>query len=106
LVLLISFIATTVGPINPVVGVVNITICSTMAEDAPSFLPGDVVKTVYGVGVITSCPPSSSAVASSDPSSGHPERAPSYRVLLWRIPGKSIASSSVAYLQANAVSEK
>lgn len=55
-----------------------------------SFLPGDVVETTYGVGVITSCP-------SGDGSSA-------YRVLLWRTPGLSMASSSSAFLQPSAVS--
>ena len=66
-----------------------------------TFLPGDVVLTSYGVGVITSCPKETddSAQASSVVLVG----APSFRVLLWRIPGKSIGSSSVAHLQRNAV---
>jgi hypothetical protein len=68
-----------------------------MAVTEAPFLPGDVVKTLYGVGVITSCPKHLVDAA--------PETvAPSFRVLLWRIPGKSIGSSSVAYLQANVVS--
>ena len=68
-----------------------------MAATEVPFLPGDVVKTLFGVGVITSCPKHLVDAA--------PEAvAPSFRVLLWRIPGKSIGSSSVAYLQANAVS--
>ena len=70
-----------------------------------SFVPGDVVLTTFGVGVISRCPENKSeagneagtSMASSSPWS-------SYQILLWRIPGKSIGSSSTAYLQADAVS--
>jgi hypothetical protein len=60
-----------------------------MAPEEQSFLPGDVVKTSFGVGVIVR---------------GITTTSPFYKVLLWRIPGKSIGSSSTAYLQPSAVS--
>ena len=55
----------------------------------PEYAPGDVVETSYGVGVVTNCPTEERNI---------------FRILLWRIPGKSIGSSSIAYLQPNAVS--
>ena len=57
-----------------------------MAQD---YVPGDVVETSYGVGVVTQCPSEESTF---------------YRILLWRLPGKSIGSSSIASLQHTAVS--
>ena len=58
------------------------------------YAPGDVVETTFGAGVVTQCP-----VVASD------EKAPCnfYRVMLWRMPGQSVGSSSVAYLQPSAV---
>lgn len=53
-----------------------------------SFSPGDAVWTVYGAGVVVH------------------QQSGQYCVRLWRIPGKSIASSSLAYLQPSAVLEK
>lgn len=53
-----------------------------------SYLPGDVVRTSFGVGVLTSCP--------SDDSD-------QFRARLWRVPGKSIGSSVVAYLRSDAI---
>jgi hypothetical protein len=57
-----------------------------------NYVPGDVVETAYGVGVITHCPDD--------------DTVNTFRVMLWRTPGKSIASCSVAFLQANVVSTK
>ena len=51
-----------------------------------TYAPGDVVETAYGVGVI----------ATIDDLF--------YRVMLWRLPGKSIGSSSVASVRPDAVS--
>ena len=59
-----------------------------MVATGTEYLPGDVAETSYGVGVIADCP--------------NDER-PTFRVLLWRVPGKSIGSSSVAYLQPHMV---
>jgi hypothetical protein len=70
---------------------------STTTDDNKKYVPGDVVETAFGVGVITHCP---------DPHDDDPDRSTvTYRVMLWRIPGKSIGSSSRAHLQANLVSE-
>ncbi|GAX24737.1 hypothetical protein FisN_4Hh295 [Fistulifera solaris] len=57
---------------------------------APSFSPGEAVSTIFGAGVVVH----------------HDLQLQQYCVCLWRIPGKSIASSSVAYLQASAIVEK
>jgi hypothetical protein len=52
------------------------------------YKPGDVIETSFGVGVISECP-------SDDVSA--------YRVMLWRVPGKSIGSTTVAHLQPDAI---
>ncbi len=62
---------------------------STTTDDNKKYVPGDVVETAFGVGVITHCPDDDRST---------------YRVMLWRIPGKSIGSSSSAHLEANVVS--
>eukprot|EP00980_Cylindrotheca_fusiformis_P001670 scaffold381_cov138-Cylindrotheca_fusiformis.AAC.6 len=53
--------------------------------------PGDAVETSFGVGVISECP--SNGISA-------------YRVMLWRVPGRSIGSSSVAHLQPSAILKK
>ena len=55
-----------------------------------SYLPGDVVKTAYGIGVVIALPSSN----------GLPSF---YQVSLWRLPGKSVGSSSTAYLNQDAL---
>lgn len=55
---------------------------------------GDVVCTAYGVGVIVAAPKQQ---AEAGDETGF------YQVLIWRIPGRSIGSSSMAYLQPSAV---
>lgn len=76
-------------------------------QQQQQYAPGDVVETTYGAGVITQCPTDSSAGSSGSSSgSGSSAEEPQrtfYRVLLWRVPGKSIGSSSEARLQPNAV---
>lgn len=57
------------------------------------YVPGDVVRTLYGVGVITSCP---RAQESTDESQF-------FQVRLWRLPGKSIGSSSLATLRPDVI---
>lgn len=52
------------------------------------YKPGDVIETSFGVGVISECP-SDDVLA--------------YRVMLWRVPGMSIGSSTVAHLQSSAI---
>ena len=64
--------------------------------------PGDVVETAFGVGVITDCMQGSLEEERQNETSS--TSSISFRVLLWRIPGKSLASSSVAFLQRSAVS--
>jgi hypothetical protein len=60
------------------------------------YAPGDIVQTTYGVGVVTQCPtPASNNESSSENTF--------YQLLLWRTPGKSVGSSSVAHLQPSAV---
>lgn len=77
-----------------------------MATNGPAkieYVSGDVVQTVFGAGVVTQCPSSSSsssAAESSSPSSAF------YEVLLWRLPGKAISSTSVAYLRHDALIRK
>lgn len=56
--------------------------------------PGNIVLTLYGVAVIIS----NQVYTYGD------QTILSYKVRLWRQPGKSIASSSVAYLQHDCVS--
>jgi hypothetical protein len=62
-----------------------------MADPSEShdYVPGDVVETAFGVGVITQCPDDAVSTV---------------RVMLWRVPGKSLGSSSVGFLQPNVVS--
>lgn len=55
------------------------------------YVPGDVVETTSGVGVITLCPDSDDSRAT-------------FRVMLGREPGKSIATCSEKLLEASAVS--
>ena len=56
------------------------------------YSPGDIVETSYGVGVISNCPSETTSTTTFF-----------YTVLLWRQPGKSIGSSSIAHLHPNAV---
>jgi len=58
----------------------------TIANFTMDYQVGDTVKTSYGAGVIVG------------------EKDGFYSVRLWRIPGKSIASSSLAYLRSSTVS--
>ena len=62
-------------------------------SDTCTFSPGDVVETTYGVGVIVARPPV------NDDADVDPSLSLFYRVLLWRVPGKSIGSSSSASLR-------
>eukprot|EP00977_Amphora_coffeiformis_P013887 scaffold3782_cov170-Amphora_coffeaeformis.AAC.6 len=57
-----------------------------MSETTASFKAGDVVETTFGVGVIV-------------------ERRPQnvFVVRLWRLPGKSVATAALAYLQSDAI---
>ncbi|KAG7373046.1 hypothetical protein IV203_033770 [Nitzschia inconspicua] len=66
------------------------------------FNPGDVVETTYGVGVVvtTRTPPTPTPTNNNDDNDTNNIL---YQVLLWRIPGQSIASSTVAYLQSSAI---
>ena len=75
-----------------------------MTDENVSFRPGDVVETTYGVGVIVACPLKGSA--SNENQDGDASDLPSslfYRVLLWRLPGRSIASSTIASLRGDAL---
>jgi hypothetical protein len=63
-----------------------------------SWLPGDVVLTSFGVGVIVSCPTKSNEIE-TDMATFHSN----HHVVMWRVPGKSIGSASTAYLQNDAV---
>ena len=76
-----------------------------MTSEAVDYLPGDVVKTSFGVGVIVRGIGRSSTTPADEPPPDHASSSPfpSYKVLLWRIPGKSVGSSSTAYLQPSAV---
>jgi len=59
---------------------------------------GDAVLTSYGAGVIIHCP---SPEIGSDKDYDNSQLF--YKVILWRVPGKSVASASVAYLQNSAL---
>jgi hypothetical protein len=59
------------------------------------YQPGDVCLTLYGVGVIVA--------ASSAIEDANADVVSFYSVRLWRIPGKSVGSASLAKLQAAAV---
>jgi hypothetical protein len=72
--------------------------------DIQSFSPGDVVETTYGVGVVVARP-LSSKVEKGDDNSDDISSA-FYRVLLWRVPGRSIGSSSVASLRPETLLKK
>ncbi|KAG7340392.1 hypothetical protein IV203_023935 [Nitzschia inconspicua] len=68
------------------------------------FYPGDVVETTYGVGVVvttTRTPPPTTTLTNNNNDTTNNNIL--YQVLLWRIPGQSIASSTVAYLQSSAI---
>lgn len=56
-----------------------------------TYKPGDVILTLYGVGVIV-------AVSNTANDNNY------YTVRLWRIPGKSISSCAIAYLIPSCVS--
>eukprot|EP00531_Pseudo-nitzschia_arenysensis_P016761 CAMPEP_0116154120 /NCGR_PEP_ID=MMETSP0329-20121206/21608_1 /TAXON_ID=697910 /ORGANISM="Pseudo-nitzschia arenysensis, Strain B593" /LENGTH=1498 /DNA_ID=CAMNT_0003651073 /DNA_START=118 /DNA_END=4614 /DNA_ORIENTATION=- len=68
-------------------------------EDHLLFRPGDVVETTYGVGVIVACP-------SNENDESNDSISPFYKVLLWRLPGRSIGSSTTASLRADALIKK
>lgn len=63
------------------------------SSDEALYMPGDVVRTAFGVGVLIA-----NSSARQDSTDG------ANQVRLWRTPGRSIASSSVAYLRSDAVS--
>jgi hypothetical protein len=62
------------------------------SSDAAPYRVGDVVQTSYGVGVLIGTPSQNDSTDTA------------YQVRLWRMPGRSIGSSSVAYLHSDAVS--
>jgi len=65
------------------------------------FRAGDVVETIYGVGVIVARPSKrNDATHENDSCSSF------YRVLLWRVPGRSIGSSTTASLRPDALLRK
>lgn len=68
-------------------------IAAMASSDAASYHVGDVVQTSFGVGVL---------ILIGRPSQNYPT--PAYQVRLWRLPGRSIGSSSVAYLHSDSVS--
>jgi len=65
-------------------------------DSMASYLPGDVVRTSYGIGVLV-------AVPLADSHSEDPSFSLSYQVSLWRLPGKSVGSSSTAYLNKDSM---
>ena len=84
---------------------------SSMATDsgvenveASSFVPGDVVLTTSGAGVITRCPKNTSKTDGEETDASMESSSSSYQVLLNRVPGKSIGTASAADVQANTVS--
>ena len=72
--------------------------------EASSFVPGDVVLTTSGAGVITRCPKHTSKTDGEETDASMESSSSSYQVLLNRVPGKSIGTASAADVQANTVS--
>ncbi len=73
------------------------------------WLPGDAVLTSFGVGVIVRCPNTSEeneARTEATEAAEATQRNLHYHVRVWRTPGKSIGTTSTAYLRADAVSLK
>jgi hypothetical protein len=69
------------------------TVMSTKKLQLSSFSAGDTVLTSYGAGVIVEVVPTDGLLSSDNV----------YSVRLWRIPNRSIGSSSLARLQSSAV---
>jgi hypothetical protein len=63
------------------------------SPEAVPYVPGDVVRTLYGVGVLIGCLPTNESTKESV----------LFQVRLWRIPGKSIGSTSLAFLRPDAI---
>lgn len=75
-------------------------------SELDAFRPGDAVETTYGVGVVVG---KGSSLTDNNNNEGNGNDAVSslfYRVLLWRIPGRSIGSSTVATLRRDALLKK
>jgi len=79
-------------------------------DELVSFRPGDVVETTYGVGVVVEQPSKESCLDESldgdEDNDNDPVSSLFYRVLLWRVPGRSIGSSSIASLRREALLKK
>ena len=75
-----------------------------------AFHPGDVVETTYGVGVVVSRPSNESSLNGDhyDDEGKAIDSVSSlfYRVLMWRIPGRSIGSSTMASLRRDNLIKK
>jgi hypothetical protein len=68
-------------------------------DELVSFHPGDVVETTYGVGVVVARPSEGNSLKENhDGGEGL-----FYRVLLWRVPGRSIGTSTIASLRRDAL---
>jgi len=70
------------------------------SSSSSSYRPGDVVLTAYGVGVIVSAHNGGGGSGSSEENDG----AGFFGVRLWRRPGESISSASLAHLRSSTVS--
>lgn len=70
------------------------------------WLPGDAVLTSFGVGVVVRCPNTLEDDETQTEVAEASQRTRHYHVRVWRTPGKSIGTTSTAYLQADAVSLK
>lgn len=79
-------------------------------DDLVSFRPGDVVETTYGVGVVVALPSKNSSLKEDhDGDEGNdndPDASLFYRVLLWRVPGRSIGTSTVSSLRRDTLLKK
>lgn len=77
-----------------------------IAGETNTYVSGVVVETSYGVGVIVRCPKDDEEKAEKEGKEGNEDSgagSPTFHVALWRHPGKSVSSCSIAYLQPEAV---
>lgn len=68
-------------------------------EHYPPLLAGTCVGTLYGPGVIVAVEPNKGEIADNSDHCIHAK----YTVLLWRLPGQSLATATTAYLGRDAV---
>lgn len=70
------------------------------------YKPGDCVRTLYGVGVITAISTNTNNNRKDSDNTGTDDDDDAMgliRLRLWRVPGQSIGSAAIAYLQPSTV---